>query len=187
MHIEGITKENIKNYEKLILPYIYDDFTGNGDELDIEYFALAAVLDDTDEGYEDALKFNGNIAAASVLVIQPEATGDLSIVSVFTLPLFRRKRYASMLLDKAVTMARMMFNWEEEDDDEEVIVLKTLYRLPEDIRVIYEEFLMENHFTDFVLLSSKDEYESDDGLSLDVWSACCEITFIRRPEETANV
>ncbi|WP_197029557.1 GNAT family N-acetyltransferase [Butyrivibrio sp. AE3004] len=179
MKIVNVSKENASEISNLMLPYIYEEYIGNGDETDIEYIVLAAVLEECEEGFEDAVSANGKLPAASVLVIQPEATGDLNIVSVYTIPSARNRGYASMLLDKALVIARRMFKWEEDDDDEELILLKTLYRLPDDKKLTYEEYLMKNHFTDFVLIESKEESSIDDGLSLDVWSASCEVKFIR--------
>ncbi|WP_026528452.1 GNAT family N-acetyltransferase [Butyrivibrio sp. VCD2006] len=177
MRIESITRENLDDYKGMILPYIYDEFTGNGAELDTEFMGLSAVLDESDEGYDDAMKATGSVACASVLVVQPEAEGDLNIVSIFTLPALRRRGYASALMDKALFIARKMFIWDEEEN-ESLILFKTLYRIPDDIREVYEEFLMKNNFTDFIQVETADNIP-DDGLCLDVWSASAEVKFYR--------
>ena len=173
-------------YKKIILPYVYDEFLGKGDEVDTEYLGLGLVLDKADLKVNKAFKSSQGEQKVSAIIIQPEGTGDLSIVSVYTLSQFRRKGYASMLLDKAISVARRMFIWDEYDDDKEVIVLKTLYRLPDNIRPIYEEFLMKNHFTDFIQIESAKESQIDDGFFIDVWSASCEIAFFKNVEDAVN-
>ena len=152
MKIEAITKESVGQYKSLILPYIYDEFAGGCEETDTEYFGLVALIEPGEEGFEEAKEFMG---AVSVLIIQPEATGDLNIVSIYTLPRFRRKGYASALTGKAIQVARTMFQWDE-GETEDLVIFKTLYRLPEDIQEIYEAFLIKNHFTDFVELESEE-------------------------------
>ena len=178
MRIEVITKENADAFKNLMLTYIYDELMEIGDEIDTEFLSIAAILDETEEGYDMASSYSES-CAASVLVIQPEATGDFNIVSIFTLPALRGRGFATILLEKAITILRQMFEWDDDDDEEEVVLLKTLYRLPDDIRLVYEEYLMKNHFTDFVQVESKEESSIDDGLPLDVWSAVCELSFIK--------
>ena len=117
-----------------MLPYIYREFSGTSkDKPGSEYFGLAAVLEKGDEGYTKIRVKNGNSRIASVIVIQPEATGDLNIVSIYTRPECRRMGYASALADKALFVARQLFAWEE-GETEDYIIYKTLYRLPADLQ-----------------------------------------------------
>ncbi len=162
MDIESIEKSNIEKYSSLILPYILDDYRGSGRWTETAYFGLGAA-----EGKE----------RVSALIMQPEITGDLNIVSLYTVPGYRRKGYASALLNKSIAVARELFRWEK-DETEELIVLKTLYSLPGDILDIYESFLIKNHFTDFVLLKEAAEREEE------VWSASCEIKFFKERKGT---
>ncbi|MBO6149159.1 MAG: GNAT family N-acetyltransferase [Lachnospiraceae bacterium] len=157
MEIVSIEKSELERYSHLLLPYIYEDLIGDGMETDTEYFGLAAIE-------------NGE--AVSALVIQPEATGDLNIVSVYTLPEYRRRGFATELLGKSLSVARALFKWEE-GETEELIILKTLYSLPPDILDVYENFLIKNHFRDFVLLKEAAPGEED------VWSGSAEIRFFR--------
>lgn len=168
MRISTVTKNNIQRYRELILPYVYDEFKDALDETGTEYLAIAAVLQPKDPGYE-------RNKAVSVLVIQPEPTGDLTIISIYTLPEYRRRGYATSLIDAAIKAARAMFIWEE-DETEDIVILKTIYRLPYDILKVYEAFLIKNHFTQFILL--EEDLTGEDG-SLDVWSAECHLKFYR--------
>ncbi len=67
---------------------------------ELGFWGFALVLDESDEGYKEALQAGVGVAAASVLVIQPEMHGDLNIVSIFTYPPFRRRGYGSRLLQE---------------------------------------------------------------------------------------
>ncbi len=154
MRIEAVTVENLNEYKELILPYIYEEFRGCEDVPESPYFGLAAFSDNDP----------GNLSRpASVLVIQPEPTGDLNIVSIYTRPECRRQGFGSALLDSAIQVARQMFQWEE-GETEDLVIFKTLYRLPEDLQEIYEAFLIKNHFTEFVELDDviSDEAERKD-------------------------
>lgn len=168
MEIKPIFKKDLKNYKHLMIPYIYDEYKGNEDKTELGLWGFALVLTEGEESYERALAAGGDEAAASVLVIQPESDGDLNIVSVFTFPPFRRRGYASMLLRRALTVARTLFKWDEGESGED-IMYKTLYRLPEDIRTVYESFLIKNLFSDFVLVDEEKE----------VWSASAMIRLFR--------
>lgn len=192
MIIEAISKEDPDPYKKLMLPYIYREFKGlrGAGETDTEYFGLAAVLEEGDEGYKKIRVRNGGSRVASVIVIQPEATGDLNIVSIYTRPECRRNGYASALADKALFVARQLFTWEE-GETEDVIIYKTVYRLPADLGGMYEAFLKKNGFTDFVLLESAEEnamlkaMAGEEGIealskeALDTWSASAYVKFFR--------
>ncbi len=196
MIIEAILKEDPDPYKKLMLPYIYREFKGarGAGETDTEYFGLAAVLEQGDAGYKKIRVRNGGPRVASVIVIQPEATGDLNIVSLYTRPECRRNGYASALVDKALFVARQLFTWEE-DEVEDIIIYKTLYRLPADLMEVYEAFLKKNGFTDFVLLESAEEnaviqsmaeeegVEASSGEPLDTFSASAYVKFYREGGE----
>ncbi|MBQ6967403.1 MAG: GNAT family N-acetyltransferase [Lachnospiraceae bacterium] len=172
MRIEAVTKDNYKEFGDLMLPYIFDEFSGEVEETDTEYFGLAAVLEEGDEDFHKAHK-----TVASVLIVQPETIGDLNIVSIYTVPALRGKGYASMLFDKSVQVARQLFSFDE-DETEETIVYKTLYRLPEETQDIYEAFLIKNHFRDFYLVEQGNSEE--EGKEYDVWSAAAFIKFFKQ-------
>jgi GNAT superfamily N-acetyltransferase len=172
MEIKPVFKKDLKNYKHLMIPYIYDEYRGNEDKTELGYWGFALVLSEDEDGYERALASGKDEAAASVLVIQPESGGDLNIVSVFTYPPFRRRGYASKLLRQALVVARTLFKWDEGESEDD-IMFKTLYRLPEDLRTVYESFLIKNMFSDFVLVDEEKE----------VWSASAMIRMLREDKK----
>ena len=163
MEIEVIKKEKLKDYRHLMLSYIYDELDTYEDDLDCEYICLAATVSNED----------GLIIPVSVLVCLMEPFGDVAVLSIYTLPNYRRRGFASALLDKAVFVARQLFIFEE-DEDEEDINLKAIYRLRAEQREVFETFLKKNHFVDFILLDEDDDPQ--------VWAAMAEYRFYRLPE-----
>ena len=162
MQIELITKENIENYRQLIIPMVYDELLENlPDDKDGELYYLCLGT------------------AVSAVVMELEDFGDLNLLSIFTLPGYRRKGYATAILQKAVMMARQLYQWDEGEEDDDV-VLKTLFRLPEDMEEDFAAFLAANGFTDFLLLEDADDPATEpgeDGEKLNIWSAFGEIHF----------
>ena len=176
MEIRPIYKKDLNNYKHMMIPYIYDEYKGNEDKTELGFWGFACVLSEDEDGCSQALKEGKDIAAASVLVIQPEGNGDLNIVSLYTLPKLRRRGYASRLLQKVPAVASALFNWDEEEK-EDTILYKTLYRLPEDLRTAYESFLIANAFSDFVLVDEEKE----------VWSASAMIKMLREDKVRDHV
>lgn len=159
MKIEAIGKTELDKFKKLILPMVYEELEDNwvpaGPEGDI-YLCLAAFDDDG--------------TAAAALVIELEITGDMNVLSIYTLPGYRRRGFGRELLKRAVITCRQLFIWEEGETEEQV-VLKALYRLPKEADMVFETFLKSAGFTDFVLLDTVD--------GLPVYSAFEEIRFFR--------
>ena len=163
MKIEVISKEKLTDYKHLMLSYIYDELESYDDDLDCEYICLAATVPNED----------GIIIPVSVLICLMEPFGDIAVLSIYTLPAYRRKGYASELLDKAVFIARQLFIFEEGEDEED-INLKAIYRLRPEFQEVFEAFLKKNHFVDFVLLDEDDDPQ--------VWAAMAEYNFYRTPK-----
>ncbi len=164
MNIEVITKEKLTDYKHLMLSYIYEELDTYDDDLDCEYICLAATVPNQD----------GIIIPVSVLICLMEPFGDIAVLSIYTLPDYRRKGYASELLDKAVFIARRLFIFEEGEDEED-INLKAIYRLRPELQEVFEAFLKKNHFVDFILLDEDDDPQ--------VWAAMAEYNFYKLPEE----
>lgn len=158
MNIGVIRKEELRQYSHLILPYVCDELGAYEGDLDREYICLYACAENPD----------GILFPVSALIMLMEMDGALSVLSVYTLPEYRRRGIASELLDKAVFIARRLFIFDE-DEDEEEISLKAVYRLSPARREVFEAFLKKNNFTDFYLL--------DDSGELKVWAAISEIRF----------
>ncbi|MBQ6508115.1 MAG: GNAT family N-acetyltransferase [Flexilinea sp.] len=170
MKIEVITKEKLSDYKHLMLSYIYEELEQYEDDLDCEYICLAAMVPNED----------GIIIPVSALICLMEPFGDIAILSIYTLPSYRRQGYASELLDKAVFVARRLFIFEEGEDEEDVD-LKAVYRLRPEFQEVFEAFLKKNHFTDFVLLDEDDDPQ--------VWAAMAEYRFYKTgsdPEEKSG-
>ena len=171
MDIEVITKEKLSDYKQLMLSYIYDELQTYEDDLDCEYICLAAVVPNED----------GIMIPVSALVCLMEPFGDIAILSIYTLPRYRRQGYASELVDKAVFVARQLFIFEEGEDEEDVN-LKAIYRLRPEYQEVFEAFLKKNHFVDFYLLDENDDPQ--------VWAAIAEYHFYKvkesEPDETES-
>ena len=160
MKIEAITKENLPRCRELILPYIYEELDAFEGDPAAEYICLAYHTADDD----------GTILPVSALIMLREPEGELALLSVFTLPEYRRQGYASELLAKAVFVARQLFRFEE-GEDEIFLDLKAVYRLSDEYQTALEGFLKVNGFTDFYLLDEDD--------SPQVWAAVSELRFYR--------
>lgn len=160
MNIEVITKEKLTDYRHLMLSYIFEELESYEDDLDCEYICLAATVPNED----------GIIIPVSVLICLMEPFGDIAVLSIYTLPSYRRQGYASELLDKAVFIARRLFIFEEGEDEED-INLKAIYRLRPEFKEVFEEFLKKNHFVDFFLLDEDDDPQ--------VWAAMAEYCFYK--------
>ena len=152
MNIEVITKEKLTDYKHLMLSYIYEELDTYDDDLDCEYICLAATVPNQD----------GIIIPVSVLICLMEPFGDIAVLSIYTLPDYRRKGYASELIF-------------EDGEDEEDVNLKAIYRLRPELQEVFEAFLKKNHFVDFILLDEDDDPQ--------VWAAMAEYNFYKLPEE----
>lgn len=164
MKIEVISKEKLADYKHLMLSYIYEELESYDDDLDCEYICLAAMVPNED----------GIIIPVSVLICLMEPFGDIAVLSIYTLPAYRRMGYASELLDKAVFIARRLFIFEDGEDEED-INLKAIYRLRPEFQEVFEAFLKKNHFVDFILLDEEDDPQ--------VWAAMAEYNFYKTAEE----
>ena len=181
MQIKLITKKNIEQYRQLIIPLIYDELLEDlpDDENDeLFYLCLACHADPDEMSAEENAEADSDAAVAAV-VVEMEDFGDLNLLSIFTLPEYRRKGYATAILQKAVMMARELYQFDEGEEDDD-IVLKTLFRLPKEMEEDFAAFLAANGFTDFLLLEDADDPETEpgeDGEVLNIWSAYGEIHF----------
>ena len=102
----------------------------------------------------------------------PEGSGDLNLLSVWTAPEYRRMGIASALLDKALEVAAALYDYEEGQYRDD-ITLKTMYCLSDGYRKSFEEWLMKNDFTELGIL------KSSDGERPEVCSASADIHFFR--------
>ena len=173
MNIELIKRDDIEKYRNLILPVVYDELKEAfryETKKELEYLCL--VLKSPEP--------------AAAIIAELEATGDINILSIYTLPEFRRKGYGTALVQTAVKVSRGLFQWDEGETEDDVI-LKTLFRLPHDMEEDFASFLAANGFTDFILLEDEDDEATEagiDGEKLNVWSAYAEIHFFT--DDTEN-
>ena len=168
MKTEVISKDTLGRYRALILPSVYEELRRHDAELDTYYLCLAAVPDGPAAAAGDGPAAAAAGGPVSVLVAQMEDSGDLLIISLYTLPEERRKGYASYLKEQLLTAARGLFLWEEGETEAD-IYLKTLYRLPEGAEAAYDAFLKKNGFTEFYLLDEEERYNT--------WCALAEVRF----------
>ncbi len=174
MKTDLIMPDKLMDYEHLILPVVYEELEetfkeGSPKQGDEDIYLCLAAFEDEDK----AEKASGD-KPVSVLVAQLEDIGDINILSLFTLPGFRRQGFGSALVKKTIETARALFQWDEGEKEEEVI-LKTLYRLPPEMEKDYEGFLKAAGFTDFVLLREEEVFK--------VWSAFASLRFYRNRME----
>lgn len=160
LKIEAITRENLPHCRDLILPYIYEELVAFEGDPAAEYICLAYNAADED----------GTVLPVSALIMLREPEGELALLSVFTLPEYRRQGYASELLAKAVFVARQLFRFEEEED-EVFLDMKTVYHLSKAYQTAFEGFLKVNGFTDFYLLDEADDPQA--------WAAVAELRFYK--------
>ena len=151
-----ITKEDLEKYQSLILPMVYKELTEQ-EVLDAEYICISSWLDDRPVG---------------ALVADLEENGDINLLSVWTVPDYRRMGIASALLDKMTLIAVNIYEWEDNQYGDDVI-LKTMYSLSDKYREVFEAWLMENDFSDFCILSEEEEGKPK------IRSATAEIHFYR--------
>ncbi len=151
-----IMKEDLERLKPLILPDIYEELQEQ-EEIGTEYIAIASWLEDTPAG---------------VIIADPEGNGDINLLSIWTAPEFRRMGIASALRDKMTEVATALYDWEEGQYGDDIL-LKTMYCLREEYRKPFEEWLVQNDFTDFGILKQAD------GTSPEIRSATAEIHIFR--------
>ncbi len=130
-----ITQKDLSEYESLMLPMIYEELSQQSG-IEENYFALAAVEKDKILG---------------VLVAEPEDSGDINLLSIWTAKDRRREGIASGLLEKMTEVARSLYEWDDGQYGDD-ITLKTMYCLDDRYREIYEAWLEKNNFSDFLVM-----------------------------------
>ena len=127
-----ITKKELESFKLLILPDIYEELCDQ-EGIDTEYICIASWLNDMPVG---------------AIIADPEGSGDINLLSVWTVPEYRHMGIASALLDKTLQVAAALFDYEEGQYGDD-ITLKTMYCIEDEYRKPFEEWLMKNDFTEF--------------------------------------
>ena len=135
-----ITKDELPNYRHLILPMIYDELCQQED-IGSDYICLSSWLNEEPVG---------------VIIVDLEGNGDLSLLSVWTDQRYRRMGVASALKDKMTFVAVNLYDWDDSQYGDDVI-LKTVYCLSDEHRQAFEGWLRANDFTDFGVLTAKEQ------------------------------
>ena len=151
-----ITKDDLELLQPLILPDIYDELTEQ-DDISTEYICLSAWFEDIPVG---------------AIITDLEDSGDLSLLSIWTAPAYRRMGIASALRDKMTEVAVNLYDWDDGQFGDDVI-LKTMYSLRDEFRKPFEAWLQKNDFTEFCILKEAD------GEKPEICSATAEIHFMR--------
>ncbi len=153
-----ITKEDLKTYESLMLPMVYEELNEQ-DEIN-DYICIASWL---------------NNEPAGVLIAELEESGDINLLSIWTEPKYRRMGVASALHEKMNTVAVNLYDWEEGQYGDDILI-KTMYCLSPKYREVFEAWLEANDYTDFCILRD----ESPD--TPEICSATAEVHFFRTGE-----
>lgn len=151
-----ITKDDLGSYEHLILPMVYEELTEQ-DSIDTEYICIAMWLGDVPVG---------------AIIAEPEGSGDINLLSVWTDVNYRRMGVASALRDKMTEVALNLYDWDEAQYGDDIL-LKTMYCIADEYRVPFETWLEKNDFTDFAVL------HPEEGDTKEIRSATAEIHFFR--------
>lgn len=151
-----IEKKELESFKELILPDIYEELNDQ-EEIDTDYIAISSWMNDEPVG---------------VIIVDPEGSGDLNLLSVWTVSKYRRMGIASALLDKALSVAAALFDYEEGQYGDD-ISLKTMYCLSDEYRKPFEEWLMKNDFTEFGII------RNPEGERPEICTASADIHFFR--------
>ena len=112
-----ITKKELESFKLLILPDIYEELCDQ-EGIDTEYICIASWLNDMPVG---------------AIIADPEGSGDINLLSVWTVPEYRHMGIASALLDKTLQVAAALFDYEEGQYGDD-ITLKTMYCMEDEYR-----------------------------------------------------
>ncbi|MBP3196256.1 MAG: GNAT family N-acetyltransferase [Butyrivibrio sp.] len=151
-----IEKKELESFKELILPDIYEELCDQ-EEIDTEYICISSWMNDTPVG---------------AIIVDPEGSGDLNLLSIWTVSEYRRMGFASALLDKALQVAAALFDYEEGQYGDD-ITLKTMYCLGDEYKEPFEEWLKKNDFTEFGILKPTGDGKPE------VCSASADIHFFR--------
>ncbi len=151
-----IAKNELSGYESLMLPMIYEELSQQ-DSIEEGYIALAAEEENEPLG---------------VLVAEPEDSGDINRLSIWTVKDRRREGIASGLLEKMTEVAGALYGWDDGQYGDD-ITLKTMYCLDVGYREIFEAWLEKNNFTDFMVMRDATKDRPD------ICGATAEIHFYR--------
>ncbi len=151
-----IAKNELSGYESLMLPMIYEELSQQ-DSIEEGYIALAAEEENEPLG---------------VLVAEPEDSGDINLLSIWTVKDRRKEGIASGLLGKMSEVARALYEWDDGQYGDD-ITLKTMYCLEDRYREVFEAWLEKNSFTDFMVMRDATKDRPD------ICGATAEIHFYR--------
>ncbi len=132
---KDIKNDDLSVYEDLMVPMVYEELS-RAESIETEYLALSAWLDDK---------------PACVIVADPEDSGDINILSVWTDQKYRRRGVASDLFDKLMELVSALYNWDELEYGDD-IEIRTMYCLDDAFRKPYEGWLEAKGFSDFSVL-----------------------------------
>ena len=151
-----IIKEELDSYKDLILPMVYEELSQQ-DDMESGYICISTCMDEK---------------PVAAIIADPEDNGDINLLSIWTDQEYRNIGVASQLLGKMLEVALNLYDWDEAQYGDDII-LKTMYCLDDKYRVVFEEWLKKNDFTDFCVLKNA----IDD--TPEVCSASAEVHFYR--------
>ena len=149
-----IQKNTLPVYENVILPVIYEELADWKEELLEGYFCI---------GVKDGRKPVGALIAE-----HEDELGDLTILSLYVLPDYRRQGIGSRLLQTLTDVAYALYEPLPGEYGADIF-LKTVYSLPDDMRLVWESFLKKHDFTDYYVFEPRTEdHEEIRGASAEV-------------------
>ena len=156
LEYKEITKKDLKQYRNLILPMVYEELK-DSKEMDTEYISIATIIDGTPR---------------AAIIAEPEGSGDINLLSIWTDQDYRNLGVASALLDQMLNVALHLYDWDEGQFGDD-ITLKTMYCLTNKYRIPFEQWLQKKDFTDFCILHPEDNETPE------ICSATAEVHFYR--------
>lgn len=151
-----INKKTMPVYRDVILPVIYEELSVWQGELLEGYFCIGVKV--------------GRTPVGALIAEHEDDTGDMTIISLYVLPDYRRQGIGSMLLKKMTEIAYALFQPLPEEYGIDIWI-KTVYCLPQEMQVVWESFLKKNDFTDYYQLEPETDQHKE------IWGAAAKLHF----------
>ena len=136
----------MKTYQDVILPVIYEELAEWPGELLEGYFCIGVKA--------------GRTPVGALIAEHEDIDGDLTIISLYVLPEYRRQGIGSRLIRSMTDVARALYQPLPHEYGTDIYV-KTVYSLPVDMLSIWESFLKKNDFTDYYILQQESDNQPE--------------------------
>ncbi len=153
-----ISSRTLYGWKDLVIPAVFEELKSERDVMDYNYLCIGAMRD--------------NEPAGALISHMEQETGDLQIISIYVRPSLRRAGIGGTLIKKLMDAAAAAYIWDEFEYGRNICI-KTVFALPEDLRITYDAFLKKCGFSEFYMLSE----EKADARA--VWAASAELHLFR--------